>query len=81
MPVRAVAPFSGALRRPRREAAVNHAVDLYRRQHLSFGAAAEAAGMSKAAFQALLMRRKVWLHYDEADLQSDLATLRGLVPR
>lgn len=80
MRLRAATPSSGGPRRPRRAAAVNHAVELYRGQRLSAGAAAEAAGMSKAAFQALLMRRKVWLHYDQADLEGDLATLRALLP-
>jgi predicted HTH domain antitoxin len=64
-----------------RAADVDHALTLYQREQVSAGRAAELAGMSKPAFEALLMRRGIWLHYDEADLHADLATLAGLLPR
>jgi predicted HTH domain antitoxin len=57
------------------------AVELYQREKLSLGHAARLAGMDKWSFNDLLARRDVPMHYDEADLQRDLATLRSLASR
>jgi predicted HTH domain antitoxin len=57
------------------------AVELYRREKLSLGHAARLAGMDKWSFNDLLARRNVPMHYDEADLRRDLATLQSLASR
>lgn len=54
------------------------AVHLYERGKLSFGKAREMAGMTIWAFQRLLAERNIPLHYDEADYEEDLETLREL---
>jgi predicted HTH domain antitoxin len=57
------------------------AVELYQREKLSLGHAARLAGMDKWLFNDLLARRDVPMHYDEADLRRDLATLQSLASR
>lgn len=57
------------------------AVLLYQQDKLSLGHAARLAGMGKFDFNRLLAERGVPMHYDESDLERDLATLRGLLDR
>ena len=52
------------------------AVALFQRERLTLGQAAGLAGMSVADFQHLLAARQISLHYDIADLEADVATLR-----
>lgn len=61
--------------------AVELAVELYEREKLSLGHAARLAGVRKWAFNDLLAARGISMHYDEGDLQRDLATLRELFDR
>jgi len=63
------------------ELAVELAVELYQREKLSLGHAARLAGMDKWSFNDLLADRDIPMHYDVADLQQDLATLRSLENR
>ena len=57
------------------------AIVLYEREKLSLGRAARLAGMDKWAFNHLLADRGVPMHYDEADLRHDMATLESLFGR
>ena len=54
------------------------ALHLFEQGKLSFGKARETAGMSAWAFQQLLGSRDIAVHYDLADYEEDLATLRDL---
>ncbi len=54
------------------------AVHLFDQGRLSFGKAREMAGMTVTAFQQLLGSRGVYVHYDLAEYQEDLATLQEL---
>ncbi len=54
------------------------AVHLFRLGKLSFGKARELAGMNVWAFMHLLGLEGVPIHYDVAEYQEDLKTLREL---
>ncbi len=54
------------------------AVLLFERDKLTLAQAARLAGMHRLEFQHLLASRRVAVHYDVADLEEDLATLRKL---
>ena len=54
------------------------AVLLFQQDKLSFGKAREMAGMTVWAFQQLLGSRGITIHYDVADYEEDLATLKAL---
>ena len=54
------------------------ALYLFQRGKLSFGKAREMTGMTVGAFQQLLGSRDISIHYDVADYEEDLATLREL---
>jgi predicted HTH domain antitoxin len=54
------------------------ALGLYVDRKATLGQAARLAGMSRPAFLDALGERQVPIHYDEADLESDLQTLRNL---
>ena len=60
------------------ELQVEMAVYLYSQGRLSVGKARELAGMSLWEFRQLLASRRISPHYDEADLDQDLTTLREL---
>ena len=51
---------------------------LFQQGKLSFGKARELAGMDAWAFQQLLGSRGIAVHYDIAEYQQDLDTLREL---
>ncbi|CAN5524747.1 hypothetical protein BH10CHL1_BH10CHL1_42710 [soil metagenome] len=58
----------------RRELAIHR----FREGKLSFGKARELADMTVWEFQQQLASRQISLHYDIADYEEDLATLRQL---
>ncbi len=53
------------------------AVSMYAQGILSFGKARQLCGLSKYDFGVLLGQRQIIRHYDEDDLQDDLAYGRG----
>lgn len=61
-----------------RELAIELALEMYGREKLSLGKAAELAGMSRMDFQRLLASRGAYLNYGVDDLEKDLETLRRL---
>ena len=54
------------------------ALTLYAQQRLSLGKACELAGLTLWEFRQWLGLRRIEAHYDAADLQDDLNTLREL---
>ena len=60
------------------ELKVEMAVHLYAQGRLSIGKARELAGMAMWEFRQVLASRRIPPHYDEADLDEDVATLRAL---
>jgi predicted HTH domain antitoxin len=54
------------------------AVLLFRMEKLTFGQASRLAGMPQLEFQRLLGSRQIPIHYDVADFEADLETLRSL---
>ena len=60
------------------ELKVEMAVHLYAQGRLGIGKARELAGMTLWEFRQLLASRRIPPHYDEADLEEDVATLREL---
>jgi predicted HTH domain antitoxin len=49
---------------------------LFQQERLMLGQAARLAGVDQLTFQRLLASRKIAVHYDVHDLDSDIATLR-----
>ncbi len=60
------------------ELKVEIAVYLYAQGRLSIGKARELAGMTLWEFRQLLASRRIPPHYDVADLDEDVATLREM---
>jgi predicted HTH domain antitoxin len=60
------------------ELKVELAVYLYSQRRLSIGKARELADMSLWEFRQVLALRNISPHYDEADLDEDMATLRDM---
>lgn len=54
------------------------AVTLFRMEKLTFGQASRLAGMPQLEFQRLLGSRQIPIHYDVAEFEADLETLRSL---
>lgn len=54
------------------------AVLLFQQEKLSLGQASRLAGMSRLQFQHLLASRQIPLHYDVAEFEADLQTLREM---
>jgi predicted HTH domain antitoxin len=54
------------------------AILLYQREKLTLGQASRLAQMSQLQFQFLLASRQIPVHYDVADFDADLKTLREL---
>lgn len=54
------------------------AILLYQKGKLSLGQASRLAGVSQLQFQFLLASRQIPIHYDIAEFESDLKTLREL---
>jgi predicted HTH domain antitoxin len=61
-----------------RDAVVDIAIGLYKREQVSLGRAAEIAGMSSPAFLAELARRHIPINYNTDDLRADVETLKRL---
>lgn len=60
------------------EAKLELAVHLYALGRLSLGKACELAGTSLWELRQILASRRISPHYDEADLEQDVAALREL---
>ena len=60
------------------EMKIELAISLYAQRRLSIGKARELAGMNLWEFRQLLASRRVSPHYDEDDLDHDIATLKTL---
>ncbi len=54
------------------------AVLLYQKEKLSMGQASKLAHLSQWQFQSLLGSRKIPIHYDVAEFESDLKTLHEM---
>lgn len=54
------------------------AVILFERERLTLAQAAKLAGLDRLRFQHLLASRAIPLHYDVAEFEADLDTLREL---
>jgi predicted HTH domain antitoxin len=54
------------------------AVMLFQREKLSLGQASRLSSMGYLEFQHLLASRQIPIHYDVADFEEDLETLREL---
>ena len=63
------------------EMAFETAVHLFEIGRLTFGQAAESAGMARWPFQQLLASRKIHLQYTEKELEDDLHTVELLEAR
>lgn len=60
------------------EMAVELAVLLFQKEKLSLGQASHLAGLDLVDFQRLLGSRRIPIHYDVAEFEEDLETLRRL---
>ncbi len=58
-----------------RDAVVDIAIGLYKREQVSLGRAAEVAGISSVDFFAELGRRRIPINYGVDDLKSDVVAL------
>ena len=58
-----------------RDAVVDIAIGLYKREEISLGRAAEVAGISSVQLLGELGRRHIPINYGPDDLRSDIATL------
>lgn len=54
------------------------AVRLFELERFTLGQASRLAGLSQFAFQGVLGRRRIPVHYDENDFREDVETLRDL---
>lgn len=63
------------LRLSERDALVDIAIGLYKREEVSLGRAAEVAGISSVQLLGELGRRHIPINYGPDDLQADMATL------
>ena len=61
-----------------RDALVDVAIGLYKRDSVSLGRAAEIAGLGTPEFLNELQRRRIPINYDPDDLKQDLESLSRL---
>jgi predicted HTH domain antitoxin len=54
------------------------AIVLFQKEKLTLGQASQLAQMSQIQFQHLLASRQIPIHYDVAEFEADLQTLREL---
>ncbi len=54
------------------------AVLLFQKERLTLGQASRLAGLNQLRFQRLLASRRIPIHYDVAELEEDLKTLREM---
>ncbi len=66
------------IRMTERELMQEIAILLYQKERLTLGQASRMAQMSQVQFQYLLASRQIPLHYDVADFEADLKTLREM---
>ncbi len=52
------------------------AIALFQQERITLGTASQLAGISQIDFQRLVADRGICVHYDVADLEQDLASLR-----
>lgn len=67
-----------ATRMTAEEIKIELALHLFEREKLSFGKARELAGLDIWQFMQLLGSRNISIHYDVAEYEEDLATLRKM---
>jgi predicted HTH domain antitoxin len=67
-----------ATRMTEQEVAQALAITLFQREKLTLGQAARLAGITQFEFQQLLASHGISLHYDVADFEQDVATLRDM---
>ncbi len=65
----------GGLQVTEKDALVDIAIGLYKRDEVSLGRAAEVAGISSVQMLSELGRRHIPINYGPDDLQADIATL------
>ncbi|MEM9005413.1 MAG: UPF0175 family protein [Cyanobacteria bacterium P01_F01_bin.86] len=53
------------------------AIGLFQQELITLGTASKIAGMHQIEFQALLSDRGICIHYDLADYQDDIESLRN----
>jgi predicted HTH domain antitoxin len=68
----------GSVQLVERDALVDIAIGLYKRQEISLGRAAEIAGIAMVDLMTELARRHISVNYHPQDLRSDLANLKRL---
>jgi len=61
-----------------RDALIDVAIGLYKREQVSLGRAAAIAGISSPEFLHELGRRRIPINYDSQDLRPDIAALKKL---
>lgn len=54
------------------------AILLYQKERLTLGQASRLAGVNQLQFQFVLASRQIPLHYDVAEFEADLKTLREM---
>ena len=67
-----------ASRLSERELKAEIAVMLFEKEKLTLGQASRLAAMDRLEFQHLLASRRIPVHYDVADFEQDIGTLREL---
>ena len=65
----------GSVALDERDAVVDIAIGLYKREQVSLGRAAEVAGLSSVDFLGELGRRRIPINYGVDDLKADVAAL------
>ena len=78
MTVRIPAERLGTVALTERDALVDIAIGLYKREEASLGRAAEVAGITSVELLDELGRRRIPVNFGAADLQADLARLKSL---
>ena len=68
----------GSLSIGERDAVVDLAIGLYKREEVSLGRAAEIAALSSPEFLNELGKRRIPINYDVSDLNDDATTLARL---
>lgn len=64
-----------------RDAALHLAIGLFVSEEATLGQAAKTAGVSQSEFLHELGRRRVPVHYGDAELDEDLVTVESLLKR
>ncbi|MEK6657978.1 MAG: UPF0175 family protein [Nitrospirota bacterium] len=67
-----------ATRLTEEELKIEVAVLLFQKEKLTLAQASRLAGMSRLQFQHLLASRQIPVHYDEAEFEEDLDTLKKM---